>query len=241
MKRQWESDELIETFMLLPNELAILPGNLTNASGHNQLGFAVLLKFFQVEARFPQHPGEIPQAVVEFIAKQLKLSYQSFLDYKWKGRTIKEHRSIILNFLGCRPVKRPDKQSLMQWLKDKVLPLGLHLNAIREQAYQRLRNLKLEPPSAKELTRLINSATRNHERDFCRTISSRLPSKTRSKMDDLLDTEYTREDEEGQFRQSDFNRLKTDPGRLGLKSLFREIDKLKRIRQIDLPQDLFAS
>ncbi|UJB72243.1 Tn3 family transposase (plasmid) [Acaryochloris sp. 'Moss Beach'] len=241
MKRQWQPDELIESFILLPNELALVPNYQTNATEHNQLGFAVLLKFFQLEGRFPKHLGEIPQIVVEFIAKQLKLTHQSWVDYKWKGRTIKEHRAIIRSFLGCRPTQRPEKKSLMTWLKEKVMPLGLHLNAIREQAYQRLRHLKLEPPSPKELTRLISSAAHNHEQDFCQTIAARLPADTRTKMDVLLETEYTRDHEESQFRQSDFNRLKSDPGRLGLKSLFNEIDKLQSIRQIQLPKDLFDS
>ena len=241
MKRQWQPDELIESFILLPNELALVPNYQTNATEHNQLGFAVLLKFFQLEGRFPQHLGEIPQIVVEFIAKQLKLTHQSFVDYKWKGRTIKEHRATIRSFLGCRPTKRPEKKSLITWLKEKVMPMGLQLNAIREQAYQRLRHLKLEPPSPKELTRLISSAAHNHEQDFCQTIAARLPADTRKRMDALLETEYTRDNEESQFRQSDFNRLKSDPGRLGLKSLLREIDKLHSIRQIHLPADLFAS
>ena len=35
MKRQWEQDELIESFILLPHELALLPSNMTNANPHN--------------------------------------------------------------------------------------------------------------------------------------------------------------------------------------------------------------
>jgi TnpA family transposase len=241
MKRQWQPDELIESFILLPNELALVPNYQTNAKDHNQLGFAVLLKFFQLEGRFPQHLGEIPQIVVEFVAKQLKLTHQSFLDYKWKGRTIKEHRARIRSFLGCRPAKQPEKQSLMTWLKERVMPMGLQLNSIREQVYQRLRHLKLEPPSPKELTRLISSAAHHHEQDFCQTIAARLPAETQIKMDALLETEYTQYNEESQFRQSDFTQLKADPGRLGLKSLLREIDKLHSIHQIQLPEDLFAS
>lgn len=178
MKRQWEQDELIESFILLPHELVLLPNNITNANPHNQLGFAILLKFFQLEARFPQHPGEVPKAVLKFIAKQLKITQRSFNEYKWNGRTMKEHRATIRSFLGCRPTQRSDKQSLMAWLKAKILPLGLQINAIREQAYQQLRHLKLEPPSPKELTRLIGSATNQHEREFCRTIAGQLPIQT---------------------------------------------------------------
>ena len=95
MKRQWQPEELIEHFTLMPQEQAILPSEITNASPYNCFGFAVLLKFFQVEARFPQHPGEVPKAVVNFIAQQLKLTEEDYRQYKWSGRTIKAHRTQI--------------------------------------------------------------------------------------------------------------------------------------------------
>ncbi len=54
---------------LLPNELTLL-GNKTKET---RLGFAVVFKFFQNEARFPNNKNEIPKEVVSYIAKQLKV------------------------------------------------------------------------------------------------------------------------------------------------------------------------
>lgn len=68
MKRNWETDELIEHFTFLPNETKVI-GNKTGAT---RLGFAVLFKFFQNEARFPYHRNEVPKPVVEYIAKNLR-------------------------------------------------------------------------------------------------------------------------------------------------------------------------
>ena len=48
MKRNWTSEELVECWTLLPNELD-LPENKTNVT---RQGFAVLLKFYQLEARY---------------------------------------------------------------------------------------------------------------------------------------------------------------------------------------------
>ena len=78
MKRQWETEELIEQFTLMPSELEVLPEEKTNAMAHNRLGFAVLLKFFQNEGRFPQHAGEVPKVVTKFIIQQLKLSEEEY-------------------------------------------------------------------------------------------------------------------------------------------------------------------
>jgi hypothetical protein len=74
MKRQWQTEELVEQFTLLPDEMALLD----NKVGVNQLGFAVLLKFFQLEARFPRSRQEVPKQVVSYIARQLELSQTAF-------------------------------------------------------------------------------------------------------------------------------------------------------------------
>jgi hypothetical protein len=59
MKRNWQPEELVECWTLLPDELALL----ANKSKHNRLGFALLLKFFHLEARFPYTSQEIPRSV----------------------------------------------------------------------------------------------------------------------------------------------------------------------------------
>ena len=51
MKRQWLEAELAEQFTLTPDEHALIAGKDRNEE--NRLGFAVLLKFFQAEGRFP--------------------------------------------------------------------------------------------------------------------------------------------------------------------------------------------
>jgi hypothetical protein len=120
------------------------------------------------------------------------------------------------------------------------LPLGLSFEALKTQVYQRFRELKIEPPVWKQLERLMRSAARTHERDFCRQIAAQLSPKTRENLDALLATESPLTDETGHFRQSQLNHLKTDPGRLGLNSLLAEIEKLQSIRALGLPDSLFT-
>ena len=69
MKRDWTADELIEHWTLLPGEKRLL----ANKSGATRLGFAVLLKFFQHEGRFPPQGQDVPGTVVEYIARQLDI------------------------------------------------------------------------------------------------------------------------------------------------------------------------
>ena len=70
MKRDWTIDEIIEHFTLLEDEQKLVKANAL----HNKLGKALLLKFFQSEARFPEDRSEIPLQAVDYIAQQLGLS-----------------------------------------------------------------------------------------------------------------------------------------------------------------------
>ncbi|MFJ9975276.1 DUF4158 domain-containing protein [Streptomyces sp. NPDC090621] len=55
VRQEWEPEDMIEVWTLLEEDQE----RLRNKSGANRLGFALLLKFFEVEARFPEDPGEI--------------------------------------------------------------------------------------------------------------------------------------------------------------------------------------
>lgn len=72
MRQDWEPEDLIEVWTLLEDDSK----RLRNKSGANRLGFAMLLKFFEVEARFPETAGEIPPVAVAYVAQQVKVSAQ---------------------------------------------------------------------------------------------------------------------------------------------------------------------
>jgi hypothetical protein len=118
MKRHWETDELVEHWTLLPRETELL----TNKTGATRLGFAVLLKFFQLEAYFPQQATDVPTVAVEFIAKQVKVTPEQFEQYQWRGRTIEYHRAQIRKLHGFRETTVEDAQALSHWLCEQVLP-----------------------------------------------------------------------------------------------------------------------
>ena len=67
MKRTWSEDELHEHWALSPAEQALL----THKTSRGLLAFAVLLKYFQLETRFPRDRQDIPSVVVDSLAQQL--------------------------------------------------------------------------------------------------------------------------------------------------------------------------
>lgn len=182
MKQQWDLHELIEHFTLLPPEVKFLGGN----ASHTHLGKAVLLKFFQYEGCFPESVAELPSALVEYVAQQLNLAEALIYDYGWEGRTIKEHRRQIRSFLGFRPATLADQEHLHDWLTREVLPHEYRLPYLEERAYERLRSLHLEPPTASRMDRLVRSALHEYEQRFFTDTAVRLPEVVKANLQQLI-------------------------------------------------------
>jgi len=67
MRQVWEPEDLLASWTLLDADWELV----ANKSGATRLGFALLLKFFELEARFPRDRGEVPAAAVAFVADQV--------------------------------------------------------------------------------------------------------------------------------------------------------------------------
>ncbi|MFI6274535.1 DUF4158 domain-containing protein [Streptomyces sp. NPDC050988] len=53
-----------------------------------RLGFALLLKFFEAEARFSESAKEMPDAAVEYVAQQVNVPAEAWADYDWQNNAI---------------------------------------------------------------------------------------------------------------------------------------------------------
>ena len=83
MKRYWDEQELAEQWSLSSDEWELL----ANRADRSRLGCAVLLKFFQIEGRFPRDRKEVPSAARDYLADQLEVAAETFLDYDLAGRS----------------------------------------------------------------------------------------------------------------------------------------------------------
>src|SRR5436305_328105 len=171
MKRQWETEELMEHWTLDVEDRTLL-GNKTGAT---RLGFAVLLKFFRQEGRFPQHKNEVPSMVITFVATQVGVDASVYLQYAWQGRTIEYHRAQIREALGFRESSVADGEQMQQWLITEVLLQEHQEERLREQVYTWFRRMHLEAPTPDRLTRLIRSATHTFEQQFYEAALARRP------------------------------------------------------------------
>ena len=56
MQADWDPDELIGAWTLVEGNWDLI----ANKADVTRLGFAVMLKFYEIEGRFPAYPEEVP-------------------------------------------------------------------------------------------------------------------------------------------------------------------------------------
>lgn len=229
MKADWTHDDLIEHWTLAPGEHLLL----MNRSGPGRLGFAALLKFFQSEARFPPTKSDVPEAAVAYLAQQTNSGGSSWADYDWQGRSIKYHRAEIRTLWGFREATVEDSDDLANWLSHHVLTHEPNPGRIQELALGRLRELKIEPPTAERLDRLIRSTVRTFEDDFSQSLFDRLSPETKERLGSLL------EPPSPEAVRVPLHDLRADPGPASIETLEEELAKLTLLRAVAVPVGLF--
>ncbi|WP_217687117.1 DUF4158 domain-containing protein [Streptomyces sp. CAI-85] len=228
--------------MLLEDDMK----KVRNKSGATRLGFALLLKFFEAEARFPESAKEMPAAAVEYVAQQVKVPAGAWADYDWQGDRIKRPRKEIRKAYGFANTEE-DQERLAEWLAAELCPVELSRERLAEAVVARCRNDCIEPPAPGRGGRLVGKAVTDFEARFCRSRVERISHANRSRLEDLVvgsgDGTGEGADSEGVVSgsgQSHFAELKADPRAPGLESLLAEVNKLNRVRRLELPADLFA-
>jgi TnpA family transposase len=247
VKRNWTEEKLVERWTLFPDELALVGAK----TGHTKLGFAVMLRFFAGEGRFPRDKHEVPGQVLRFVGEQVgeAAGPEGWIRYDWSGRSVKYHRAQIREFFGFREATVQDGEDVASWLLAEVLPREQDTEKLREVFYERCRALKIEPPTPGRVERLVASASRRFEEHFCASVFERLPDDALLKMDALLATERVADDVEfddstlptaATVRRSILAWVKADPGQASLEAVLDEVRKLGRVREVGLSPDLFA-
>lgn len=140
MKQNWKLEELIEHFTVISEEMSLIG----NKYGSTRLGFAVSLQFFQYQGRFPKGKQEINKQLMDYVAKQVGVSANSFQEYDWNGRSIKYHRAQIREYMGFRESTSEDMEQIKLWLQANILPQELQIDRVREYVLHHLRQQQLK-------------------------------------------------------------------------------------------------
>ena len=98
MRHDWSIEELVESWTLVGPDWALI----ANRAGPTRLGFALSLKFFELEARFAFSATEFTPVVVDFVARQVNVLPERLAEYVWDSRSATYHRTQIRDAFGFR-------------------------------------------------------------------------------------------------------------------------------------------
>jgi TnpA family transposase len=240
MQRHWNDHELETSWSFSSDELKLIP----HRDACSRLGVAASLKFFQLEGYFPSSGRDIPSAALDYMATQLDVEPNAISDYDWQGRTGKRYRGHLRTALGVRTAAAEDFKAVESWLREEVMPWDHNLRHLQDAVHEWYRSRLIEPPTAARIERLVRSAVRTHEAEIFDGTAAKLFPSTRKAMDALIDSSLPSDDpdadEGADWHSTPFSVLKTDPGRVSLKSVLRELEKLRQIETLELPDNLFA-
>lgn len=231
MERIWGPEQLISCWTLDEADWQLL----ANKTGPTRLGFALLLKFFDLEGRFPAHAGELPQAAVDYVAGLVKVPAAELGRYSWLGRTIEYHRAQIRSERGFREATGDDERQMADWLAGELCPVELDDKRLRDDLLARFRGQRIEPPGHSRIARIVNAGRAQFERQFTAGIVEQLPAGPIERLEQLAARA-----EEGAASAGVLAELKSDPGRPSLNTVLEEIAKLERVLALGLPPGLFA-
>ncbi len=201
------------------------------------MAFALALKFFELEARFPRHAGELPPEAVQFVAGQVMVDPVQFAGYAWSGRTA-DHRAQIRAALGFREPAVGDEDNLADWLAAEVCPAEPSRDRLRLALLARCRQVRIEPHGPSRIERMLGTAEALSERRFTTRTAARLTPGAVARLEELIAAGDP--DSDAADGGSFLLELKADPGQPGLETLLGEIAKLERVRAIGLPASLFT-
>jgi hypothetical protein len=170
MRAEWGPDELIGTWTLTGGDWDLI----ANKAGVTRLGFAVMLKFYQIEGRFPAYREEVPPAAVAYLGSLVKVDTALFARYSWRGRTIEYHRAQIRRVFGTRPATEDDEDRWARWLAEEICPTETNRDRLAAALRRRCRSEKVEPPSAGQVERVVASGCRQFDDAFAATAAGRL-------------------------------------------------------------------
>ncbi len=212
----------------------------------NQLSFAVLLLFYRSRGRFPRHASEIELETIVAVAGQIGAAVEPIDVVDLDERTLKRHRAEIRALFGFREATVADGDALTEWLSNHAVSDNRDMVELASALERRCRALKIEPPGADRIERIVRAALLAYDERFCAEIHRHLPSDTPKRLDALLrpaaaaEQTIPADDEPDGPVPAVLMHLRSDPGGPGVNSLQAELAKLDLVRKLGLPADLFA-
>ncbi|WP_072489268.1 DUF4158 domain-containing protein (plasmid) [Streptomyces atratus] len=153
MRQEWSPEDVVACWTLVDGDWDLV----ANKTGPTRLGFCLMLKFFEMEGRFPEFIEEFPQPAVEYVAGLVKVPATELAKYDLAGA--KRHRKQIRETLKFRPATLDDEERPTAWLAVEVCPVELVEDRQREALLVECRARKIEPPGRTRIEKVFCART----------------------------------------------------------------------------------
>jgi len=227
MRQHVTPQALLESFTIAPSERELLG----TKSGASRRGCAVLLKYFQVEGRFPTSWHDVPREVIRHLAQSFGVSPEAYRHYELDGRLARYHKDEVRQWTGFRQGSTTDAEAIKAWVCAHSRVDETTIPVLTDRLTQRYKQLQIELPTPGRLERLAHSAAQTMEEQFFARLTEALALDTRQMIDAMLTDSLP---------HLSLSTLKTDSGRRSLDSLEAEVEKLHQLQRLTLPQDLLV-
>ena len=156
----------------LENDELILAKSKRTAE--NQLCFAIMLKYFQLEGNYPRTTKLIDPRLFQTMAKQLHIQSYDIDQFAWEGRSTERYRDEIRLHCGFRITTQADKDAAKAWLFDHVFSQGKKNRSYLAHAQHFFQSQKIEPPTNAVLQRDIGHWHQTFEQQVFTSIAEQL-------------------------------------------------------------------
>ncbi|MCA1697930.1 MAG: Tn3 family transposase, partial [Actinobacteria bacterium] len=241
-RREIGLDDVVEHFTLDHRERDLL----RNKSRSTRLGFAAMLKFLGWKGRFPRGRFELPDDALEHLARQVNVPAAQIAAYDFQGRQIKNHRREIRDHTGFRICSVTDAEALAAWLATNIAQDERRIEHVRVLLLGHCKGERIEPPTPERVARIVDSGIHQADAMLVATVVAHLKRRHITGIEALLkasvdlDVEETTGIGEPESNEDALSAVKASPGNVSLATMIEEMRKLQIVRQVDLPDDLFA-
>lgn len=151
----------------------------------NKLGFALQLCALRYPGR-ALAPGElIPQEILAFIGAQIGISEDALAIYAKRRQTRHQHMDALRSIYGYKSFSSRCARELKAWLFDQAVDTRSNEGLVK-QFFEECRRTQIILPAISTIERLCADALVHAERKIDVTITDRLDSTTRERLDLLL-------------------------------------------------------
>jgi TnpA family transposase len=197
---------------------------------HNKIGFAMQLCYLRYPGWALLNINEIPHTVLSYISMQINIKSEELAGYGKRKMTRVNHLQELQEIYGYTSFTEQDGLILGEYLMSYAMENDNSIRLIR-LAIDYLREQKIILPGITTIEKIVSRISQSAEERVYEIVNSSITSGQRRQLDMLLESS-------DELLTTTLAHLKEEPGQSSPNTFLRVIDRLEKIRKLNLNIDL---